>query len=441
MNLSVKCLTLALLLLAGNTFVFSQQDVQSLIIETERDNSGQKEAKKLCVRLGLPLSIYVYDQALIEAIKTEGGDPVYLVRQIPGGKMSEAYLATYPEILSKFDLSEARMYYGNGKLVNDRKKANTTSNPLLPGLILLIPESTNDRVMSFDPITGDLLNADFIPADPANLFTAISAIQHPTTKTNILISDQLDDDISLYGNDGNFIQTFFGGNPAVMTNVRGIEVKHDQSSILATVASGSSAGSIQEFDLNGNHLGMFISSGLGGLDTPFDVLYHATSNSYLVSNVNTNAIHHYDINGNFLGIFASNNIDFPEQVTEFADGRVGLAIFAGQNTNADIMIFSSAGTLLNTIDIPNQSGFRGVYLLGNGNLLVTLATGVYEIDFSGNIISTKIEGVSARFIEEFRPPVVEEEVPVLSQWLIICVGLSLAIVGLVFQFNAAREKF
>ena len=47
----------------------------------------------------------------------------------------------------------------------------------LPGSgLLLIPESTNDRVMAFDPTTGDLIDADFIPADPTNLSTPIHAI-------------------------------------------------------------------------------------------------------------------------------------------------------------------------------------------------------------------------------------------------------------------------
>ncbi len=39
---------------------------------------------------------------------------------------------------------------------------------LLTTGLLLVPDSTNDRVMAFDPTTGNLVDADFIPADPAS---------------------------------------------------------------------------------------------------------------------------------------------------------------------------------------------------------------------------------------------------------------------------------
>jgi uncharacterized repeat protein (TIGR01451 family) len=56
--------------------------------------------------------------------------------------------------------------------------------------LLLIPESTNARVMAFDPATGDLIDADFIPSDPAHLVTPINAIFEPRSNT-ILVSDQV----------------------------------------------------------------------------------------------------------------------------------------------------------------------------------------------------------------------------------------------------------
>ena len=58
------------------------------------------------------------------------------------------------------------------------------------GGLLLIPDSQNDRVMAFDPQTGDLYDENFIPSDPTNLSTQIQAVLHQDGNS-ILISDQL----------------------------------------------------------------------------------------------------------------------------------------------------------------------------------------------------------------------------------------------------------
>ena len=42
--------------------------------------------------------------------------------------------------------------------------------------LLLVPDSANDRVMAFDPLTGNMVDPDFIPSDPTNLSTPKNAI-------------------------------------------------------------------------------------------------------------------------------------------------------------------------------------------------------------------------------------------------------------------------
>lgn len=59
--------------------------------------------------------------------------------------------------------------------------------------LLLIPESTNDRIMAFDPTTGDLVDADFVPADPTNLNTPIHAVLNTCNLPTIQVSDQVVD--------------------------------------------------------------------------------------------------------------------------------------------------------------------------------------------------------------------------------------------------------
>jgi len=49
---------------------------------------------------------------------------------------------------------------------------------------------------------------------------------------------------------------------------------------------------------------------------------------------------------------------------------------------------------------PSQLGsYRGVFDLPNGNLLVTNSSGVHEINRNGELVESKITGVSARFIQ------------------------------------------
>ena len=68
---------------------------------------------------------------------------------------------------------------------------------------------------------------------------------------------------------------------------------------------------------------------------------------------------------------------------------------------------TAAGALVGVYNPATLTGYRGVYELPNGNILTTTATGVHEINRSGNLVETKISGVSARYIE-----LIEEATPV-----------------------------
>ena len=115
--------------------------------------------------------------------------------------------------------------------------------------LLLIPESTNDRVMAFDPFTGNLVDADFIPADPDNLSTPIHAILS-ASGNSILVSDQLDDVVQEYGLDGSYIGVFApagGVNNAILDNIRGISLRNG-ADLLVTVGGGANDDAVAQFD-------------------------------------------------------------------------------------------------------------------------------------------------------------------------------------------------
>jgi len=251
--------------------------------------------------------------------------------------------------------------------------------------ILLVPESTNDRVMAFDPMTGDLINADFIPADSTNLSTPICAIAGFDPDT-ILVSDQIVDVVQEYDAlTGAYIGVFApagGPNTSILDNIRGIAMS-DSGTLLVTVGGGANSNSVAEFDSSGNYLGNLVANNSGGLNSPFDVYLRASD--YLVGGITSDDLLSYDLTGAFLSSLTSINT-FPEQITEAANGNILVANFSG--TEEGIIEYTPTGTLIGISDPASLGGYRGIYELGNGNLLTTNGSGVHEIDRSGNLIET-----------------------------------------------------
>eukprot|EP01156_Anaeramoeba_ignava_P018009 Anaeramoba_ignava/a90591_5.p1 GENE.a90591_5~~a90591_5.p1 ORF type:complete len:326 (-),score=-2.17 a90591_5:22-999(-) len=289
--------------------------------------------------------------------------------------------------------------------------------------MLLIPESTNDRVMSFSVEDGSSINSNFIPSDFTNLSTPIEALFHPIRNT-ILVSDQISDGVFEYNLDGTFVGLFApagGINTSILDNVRGIEIRPN-GNLLVTVGGGPNDNAVAEFDLNGNYIGNFIANGAAGMDSPFDIVYRSSQNDYLVCNISSDNILRFDANGNYLDEFATVNT-FPEQASiSVSSGNVFVGNYNG--TQEGILEFDSNGNLLNTIVPSLGGGYRGVWHLGNENLLITNENGVYEIDHNGNTINTIASGVSARFISLYREPTL---VPVKIEYFFVLFLLLLSI--------------
>ena len=267
------------------------------------------------------------------------------------------------------------------------------------GGLLLIPESTNDRVMAFDPVTGDLVNADYIPADSTNLSTPIHAILKGDG-SGFLVSDQINDVVQEYDLTGTYVGVFAptgGVDNSILDNVRGMEMRPN-GNLLVTVGGGTNADAVAEFDASGNYLGNFIANGAAGLVSPFDALLR--SNDYLVGGITSDQIHSYDLSGAANPDLVAINT-FPEQIALAANGNILVANFSG--TEEGVVEYTPTGTLVGIYDPATLGGYRGVYELGNGNLLTTNGSGVHEIDRSGNLVETKISGVSSRFIEYVAP--------------------------------------
>jgi hypothetical protein len=267
----------------------------------------------------------------------------------------------------------------------------------MPIDLLLVPDSTNDRVMAFDPVTGALVDADFIPADPDNLSTPKSAL-YASDGLSFLVVDQLDDAVQQYDLDGNYVGIFApagGVNNAIMDNCRSIDYHPTTGNLLVTVASGANADAVAEFDPStGAYLGNFIANGAGGLDSPWDVLFNA--NNAFVPASDSDAVHRYDAT---TGAYIDDLIaldSLPEQLAWASNGNMLIAEWGG--TQEGIIEVQLDGTLVGVYYTPEIDAPRGVFELPNGNLLVSCGGGVHEITRASTHVDAKITGVSCHQI-------------------------------------------
>ncbi|MBN1297442.1 hypothetical protein JXA80_11725 [bacterium] len=242
--------------------------------------------------------------------------------------------------------------------------------------VLLIPDSTSDTVGKYDPQTGVYLG-DLITGY-SGFSTPINAIQGPDG--NIYVSDQVADAVFVFDVNGTYLQTYADATDG-LNNIRGI----DFFGTKLYVTSGD--GFVAVF--SGPHVRDpdFINDG----SDPFDI-YFVDDGSALVADIvgTTDNVRYYLPDGTFSHIIFS--VNFPEQIQKLPDGSfINASFSAGVISNFDL-------TALMT-QVPFASG-RGVFRLGNGNLIATNGDGVFELDFvTGAQISTLRSGVSARFIE------------------------------------------
>lgn len=249
--------------------------------------------------------------------------------------------------------------------------------------------------MAFDPVTGNLIDADFIPSDPTNLSTPKCA-RYKLDGTGFLVSDQIEDVVLEYDLDGNFVGIFApagGVDNAILDNIRSFTFHPVTGNLLVSVADGANADSIASFDATGAYIGNFITNGAGGLDSPWDVLF--TTLAYVPAST-SDAVHGYD---STTGVHDSDLLpvdSMPESLALASNGNMLIANFSG--TQEGVMEVQPDGTLVATYLPTGVDGPRGVFELPSGNLLVTDGSGVHEITRANTFVESKITGVSCHTI-------------------------------------------
>ncbi|MCW8806205.1 MAG: T9SS type A sorting domain-containing protein, partial [Ignavibacteriaceae bacterium] len=367
-----------------------QISFEELIVRAEENPQFLIEARLRTAQLDIPHTIYLPEGKFIQAMGIENNKVVYAIYNNMLDIYNNGETAFWTEITNRFDLTKARVHILNKPTQNPTLGfPEPRENPLLTEM-LIIPDWTSDGVMTFDATTGDLLNQNFI-IDPTNLSSPKEANLAPWG--NITVSDQLDDGVMEYDTAGTFLIFFApagGVNNAILDNIRGHNFRPN-GNLVVTVGGGANDDAVAEFDNTGTYLGNFIANAAGGLNSPFDIIFR--SSDCLVSASSSNAVHRYDLSGNFIDLFVP-SISFPQQVYEMSNGNVAVA---GFSTPSGIYVYSSTGTLLNTLT--GITGPRSVYQLPNGNFITTNGTGVYELDgTTGNLIRTIVSGVSAQYV-------------------------------------------
>ena len=263
--------------------------------------------------------------------------------------------------------------------INERVKQNDyRSNVNFNQEYLLITDSTSDTVGKYDPYDGTYLG-DLI--NGVGLFsTPVNAIKGPDG--NFYVSDQVEDSVFVFDQTGSYLYTYADASDG-LNNIRGIDFRGNH----LFVTSGDDY--VAEFSGPHTRLPNFIQDG----SDPFDILFLPDGRSLLADiQGTTDNIRLYDTDGTLLQILFQ--ISFPEQV-QTDSVSPGAFLTAGFSANI-IQDFELTGTITQTT--PYSSG-RGVYRLGNGNLLATSSAGVQEIQpGTGAIIQTKKTG-SCHFIE------------------------------------------
>ena len=122
-----------------------------------------------------------------------------------------------------------------------------------------------------------------------------------------------------------FNSIFWGGNTAILDNIRGIEITPDRNFLLVTVASSANANAIAKIDMFQVYQGNFIAPNTANLNSPWDIVFR--SSDCLATGGSSNNIARYDLNGNFLNQFAS-SIAFAEQLHALDNGNVIVANFS-----------------------------------------------------------------------------------------------------------------
>ncbi|MEM9372920.1 MAG: hypothetical protein AAGA55_04680 [Planctomycetota bacterium] len=283
--------------------------------------------------------------------------------------------------------------------------------------VLLIPDSEADSVWAFDAFDGSLLTNSYI-TDPGSA-GGVDVFNRPievllAQSGNLLVTDQFADVVSEFTPDGSFVGVFsLGGvrDTQLMDNIRGGHVLGsgpDAGDVLVCNAGGTNALLVSQSNVkrldpaDGSEQSDFAFNRYGGIRGPFDAIEY--KGFLLVCDESADAIARYNLSGKFVDRFVSSftvpDLEFPQQMAIASGGTLLVCEFS----NGVIYEFAPDGTLVGQYDPGTLDLYRGIAELGNGNLLVTTTSGVFEVTRAGTVVETEAAGGGFRYVTPFTPP-------------------------------------
>lgn len=236
------------------------------------------------------------------------------------------------------------------------------------GQFLMMPDSTNNRVVLFNPFDGSVVNPSYFALQGG---TPIHALQ---VGNEIWVSEQIGDRVVRFDLTGNQVGVIGGGATGGLDNIRGMGLVGNTVYVTNGGAANGSPGSnsVVTFDTLGNPTGSFVTTGL--VPSPFGILAH--QGGILVSGSSGNDdIHRFSLAGVAQGTFHnSTSLNFAEQMNYATNGDI---LVAGFSSNNIVRLDATTGGVISTFA---ASGARGVYQLGNGNIMWTSSAGASVFD-------------------------------------------------------------
>ncbi len=266
--------------------------------------------------------------------------------------------------------------------------------------VLMIPDFVNQRVMAFEAFSGNLMEADYIPSDPAHLGSPYNVIQGPGGDS-FLVADTIDDVILEYSLSGEFIRVFApagGADISQLLSPLGMALRPN-GNLLVVSYHDPNGGSVAQFDTNGNYLNDFIAAGSGGLAEPSDI--HGRPNQdWLVSDRMGESIRRYDYaSGAYLSDLVHYEGSTFRQIASAGNGNV-LVANDEQPGQGNILEFLPNGIYAGQYGPPFDQ-YAGVYEMWNGDLLVSAPTvGVYVVHRDGSQAEEKLGGGYPAYVEQ-----------------------------------------
>ena len=260
---------------------------------------------------------------------------------------------------------------------------------------IMMPDSTADAIMLFDPFDGSLVDANYIDLTTSGI--ASTPVNANVVGNQIWVSDQLGDGIMRFDMAGNHLGNIVGG----MDNIRGFEVVGNTVYVSNSGSNNGAPGdAVITIDVGTMSITGNFTVGAAKNGDPFDVL--AFQNGFLINDIAGENIEYHDLSGGWVSNFHDSDgvsgIDFPEQMNMSLDGQ---SVFsAGFSSPSGIYEYDLAGNQINYYAV--GSGLRGVMELGNGNIMFCDGNGVHVLNTSTGGVSD-IVAASGRYFEVLVP--------------------------------------